>query len=508
VVQRDNIVIDGAGYFLQGTTGAAGIDLSYRNNVTIRNMQISGGFFYGIYLWNSLSNNITANKIVNTLNGIMIQNASNNNIISANNVTNCASGISLYSSSNNILRDNIMSDDYNFAIYGTELSHFFNDIDISNTINGKLLYYLINAGDLVIDPSNYPELGFLALVNCTSITVQNQELANNGQGVLLAFTTGVTVTQNHITDNSIGVGLYSSSNNIISENYVTNNNRGIQFSGSSVRNSISANEITRNENGIILFESSTNTIARNNITNSQIGIRVSASSNNIIYNNNFLNNTQQVHDSHIDDSTIPYSQNFWDFGYPVGGNYWSNYTGVDEKNGPDQDKAGSDGIGDTPYIIYENNKDNYPLVAYSNVPVIYYPVISIVSPENKTYTVNNVSLAFTVSEPTSWMGYSLDDQTNVTISGNTTLTGLSNGLHNLTVYATNADGKTGTSETVYFTISAQSQPSEPFPLTWIIAAIALIAVSGVAITLGLIYRRRRRTLPAIKQRKSGRTRKK
>ena len=60
VVQRDNIVVDGAGYTLQGQ-GEIGIDVSYRSNVTIRNVQICGIFFYGIYLWNSLSNSITGN---------------------------------------------------------------------------------------------------------------------------------------------------------------------------------------------------------------------------------------------------------------------------------------------------------------------------------------------------------------------------------------------------------------------------------------------------------------
>ena len=470
VVQRDNIVVDGGGYTLQGQ-GEIGIDVSYRSNVTIRNVQIGGGFFYGIYIWSSLSNSITGNTIASNMGGIMIQNSSNN-IISANNVTNNDSGISIFSSSNNKLRNNSMNNRYNLAVYGTELSHFVNDVDVSNTINGKKVYYLVNEKDLIINPSTFPDLGFLALVNCANITIHDLELVNNGQGVMLAFTTNSIITQNYITNNINGVGFYSSSNNIISRNHVTNNHRGIQLSKSSTSNSISANNITNNRNGIYLFDSSQNNINGNNITNSEIGIGFSTSSNNMIYNNYLISNTRQVYDSYIDDSSVTPSVNFWDFSYPLGGNYWSDYTGSDGKSGSNQDQLGSDGIGDTPYIIYENNKDNYPLMPYGGPPAI-----SIDSPENKTYTANQVDLTFAISEPTSWIGYSLDGQANVTIAGNTNLSGLSDGSHRLVVYAKDTDGKTGTSETIYFTIA---QKSEPFPITWIIAATAIIAIGGVA----------------------------
>jgi parallel beta-helix repeat protein len=479
VVLRDNITVDGAGYYLSGQ-GGIGIDLSYRSNVTIKNMQITGDFAYGIYLGNSLNNEITENNIAAKMGGIMIQNASNNNIISSNNVTNSANGISLFSSSNNELKNNRMNNTYNFAVYGTELSHFVNDIDISNTVNGKKVYYLVEQSDLVISPSTYPDLGFLALVGCTGITVQNQELSNNGQGVVLAFTTGSTITQNYITKNTVGVGLYSSSGNSISGNYIAKNDRGIQLSRSSNTNSISANNITNNNNGIFLFSSSQNTINGNNMTNSNIGIVFSASSTNMIYNNYFVSNTKQVYDSHMDDASVTPSVNYWNFAYPQGGNYWDDYTGVDVKSGSNQDQSGSDGLGDTPYIIYENNKDDYPLMPYGSPPAI-----SIVSPENKTYTVNQVSLTFTVSKPTSWIGYSLDGQANITIAGNTTLTGLSDGSHRLIVYAKDRDEKTGTSGTIHFTVAqTQPQPSEPFPLTWIAVAMAIIAIGIVAL---LVY---------------------
>ena len=80
-----------------------------------------------------------------------------------------------------------------------------------------------------------------------------------------------------------------------------------------------------------------------------------SSTSNTIYWNNFINNTQQV--------TISVSSdNVWDNGYPSGGNYWSNYTGVDEYQGSNQDILGSDGIGDTQYEIDVDNQDNYPLI--------------------------------------------------------------------------------------------------------------------------------------------------
>ncbi|MFQ6063910.1 MAG: cohesin domain-containing protein, partial [Candidatus Bathyarchaeia archaeon] len=78
------------------------------------------------------------------------------------------------------------------------------------------------------------------------------------------------------------------------------------------------------------------------------------------------------------------------------------------------------------------------------------PTISILSPENKTYLVSDVSLTFTVNESTSWIGYSLDNQNNITISGNTTLVNLSDEKYTIKVYANDTAGNMGASEMVYF----------------------------------------------------------
>jgi len=193
------------------------------------------------------------------------------------------------------------------------------------------------------------------------------------------------------------------------------------------------------DRGIYLRDSSSNNIYRNIITNNEDGVYVYRSSENIFYHNSFIDNTEQVY--------VPHSENVWDDGYPSGGNYWSDYTGVDQYGGPDQDEVGSDGIGDTEYFIDYMNRDRYPLMS-DLVP----PTISIISPENKTYAVTTVPLTFTASEPTFWIGYSLDGQANVTVSGNTTILGLSDGVHTITVYANDTDGNIGSSDTIYFAI--------------------------------------------------------
>lgn len=83
-------------------------------------------------------------------------------------------------------------------------------------------------------------------------------------------------------------------------------------------------------------------------------------------------------------------------------------------------------------------------------PDITPPNILILSPENRTYSVRDFSLTFTVNEETSSMKYSLDDHPNMTVAGNTTFTDLLDGLHYVIVYANDTAGNMGASDIVYF----------------------------------------------------------
>jgi hypothetical protein len=118
------------------------------------------------------------------------------------------------------------------------------------------------------------------------------------------------------------------------------------------------------------------------------------------------------------------------------------------------------------------------------------PKIVILSPENKTYGETDIKSIFTVDEPVSWMGYSLDGQDNVTITANVTLAVLLEGSHSLTFYATDLVGNTGVSETVCFDI-------EPFPTVLVVAVAVTITIAVVTAYL-LLKRRKSVTAKAKK----------
>jgi len=153
--------------------------------------------------------------------GILVD-ASNCSIVGNDIIDNCY-GVCLRLSGNVTLSDNnIAGNGVNLMIDGDSLSHFINYIDTSNTVNGKTVHYLVNEKNLIMD-SSFSDVGFIALVNCTNMTVQNLSLDNNGQGILLANTTNSTVTGNSITNNQEGIRMFSSSNNVFRNNNINDN---------------------------------------------------------------------------------------------------------------------------------------------------------------------------------------------------------------------------------------------------------------------------------------------
>jgi parallel beta-helix repeat protein len=112
IVERNNIVIDGAGYSIQksgATGGPKGIALIGGINVTIKNVSIEC-FGQGIWLNYSSRCILFANNLTNTERGISLYNSSNN-IICGNSICGIFTedGITLSDSSNNSIYRNIIA---------------------------------------------------------------------------------------------------------------------------------------------------------------------------------------------------------------------------------------------------------------------------------------------------------------------------------------------------------------------------------------------------------------
>jgi parallel beta-helix repeat protein len=294
----------------------------------------------GIWLYHSSNNSICRNKITaNKYNGIFLSDSSNCNIVSGNTIADNGYGVYLSYSSNNSICENKISANECFSIILWHSSNY--NIVSRNNITAN------HIGVHVGDSSNHN-------------SIIGNKISNNNNGVWLDCSDHNSICENSITNNVFGIYLWQSNYNIVSRNNVTNNRFGIELYVSS-NNSIIVSNIINNYLGIRLFYSFGNSISENTIINNGYGIHLSVSSHNVIYHNNFMNDIQVY-------SYAP--TNIWDDSYPSGGNFWSNYIGVDMYSGPYQNETGSDGIGDTPYVIDKNNVDHYPLMnPYSPNPL-------------------------------------------------------------------------------------------------------------------------------------------
>jgi len=333
----------------------------------IRNCYVHDGWNngkFGIYL-NSVINGKIDNCIIeNNYDGIMF-NHSSNNFINCAISNNALYGIYLSYSPNNCLKNNaLLNNMCNLNVWGSEnISCYYQDIDTSNEINGKPIYYMIEKENLVFDGEN---IGYLGLISCENILVNNLTMGEDTEGIYL-FSTNCSTITNCITTNKYweGILLISSSNNII-KNCATRNNYlyGFEIISSSNNTILNCN-IENNLRGIYLYNYSDNNLVLNNtVENNYYGIySYYKSDNNRIYHNIIINNATQAYDN---------CSNYWDNGYPSGGNYWSDYAGADNYRGENQDMLGSDGIGDTPcYIIGDNNRDRYPLMnPFGEQPIV------------------------------------------------------------------------------------------------------------------------------------------
>lgn len=268
--------------------------------------------YCGIYLNNSSWNFLIGNNVTENNFGIYIVNSSNSNTLANNNVIkNGLFGVCHYGSSNNILRDNniaenelygvsmvdsinttfisnlIWSHSYNFYVAGDYLDT--NKIDPSNLVDGKPVYYFVDASDIKLDSSS--NAGVIYLINCKNITIKDQLLENNMYGIYLYNTTNSSLVSNTALNNYYGIYISSARNNILMKNNASDNRYGISLENSK-NNALTDNAVhLNNMYGIFLNDSSSNSLDGNDATGNNFkGIFLKSSKNNMLTENKAILN--------------------------------------------------------------------------------------------------------------------------------------------------------------------------------------------------------------------------
>jgi parallel beta-helix repeat protein len=274
-IQNNDVVLDGAGFSLQGNGIGRGVSLKNIANSTVKNLELTG-FRLAVEVLSSSGNNITQNTITDSGLGVYLSSSSSNNTIVGNKLRKCSTGIIAYGSSHNsIVENQIIENDYS----GIQLT-----LGNDNT------------------PSDYANI------------IRNNITSNKERGII-AWSSNSRIEENTIAKSGTGILLHGQQCSIIG-NTIVNNTQGIHMGG-------------RYEH---------NMIARNLIADNEEGIRILASNNSKIYHNNFVNNLRHVGINLVDRNgsavkpsfPVAPSLNVWDNGEE--GNYWSNYTGRDSNN--------------------------------------------------------------------------------------------------------------------------------------------------------------------------------
>ncbi len=321
----ENVIVDkslsliGIGMPTVDAGGSGSVIILEANNSKIDGFYVTGsgpsGDEVGIKI-NSNNNSIINNTIIFNTHGIWSYSSSNNTLMNNNIKSNICAMVLVSSSNSNIISNNDIQ------------SNEANGIEMGESINNSIIY---------------------------------NTFSNNGAGILMMlFSSNNTIKFNVLSENKgTGIGLFFDCyNNTISENIIYSGVEGIAL-GNAYNSTITNNSIWNNHNGAFLWYSEYNIISGNSFkANKDYGIWLGNSSNNNIYNNCF-NNTINAQDDGF---------NIWNItktpgkniigGSWLGGNYWSDYAGID---------LDSNGLGDTeiPYNSsgsIQNGGDLLPLV--------------------------------------------------------------------------------------------------------------------------------------------------
>lgn len=313
---------------IDGQYSGTVVDVDARNvevsGFTIRN----GGNFAGIVLEDLTSGQIVSNNIILN-NTYGVDGLSGSNTITGNTFyNNSMRGISeTFTSGHTVSGNSITKSAYGIYFQQTTSSSIVNN-NVTNTSYGIYLSMTSTGNTLSGNVVDGKKVGIYA-VSSDSNNINHNIVKNGGDGIDIYSSKSCTVVYNYVFNNSYGIRLIS----------VTSGN-----------NNIKNNKVERNDWG---FELNTvsgtpgNTFTGNWISQNTWGLYMTSASANTIYHNNFVTNVAQV---------FPAGGNTWSSSGQ--GNYWSDYTGVDDGSGG---RIAGDGIGDT--RLPHQAVDNYPLMS-------------------------------------------------------------------------------------------------------------------------------------------------
>lgn len=217
----------------------------------------------GIWLFDSSQNNVIGNSVIRNDYGIRIE-SSSNNTITTNNCKSNYGGMWLISASNNKLRNNVMrGNSKNFGISSYEVSTYVNDIDESNVVDGKPIYYWVGVSERAV-PS---DAGLVVLVNCTDIMVQGTNITRNKYGLVVAFTKSSIIQNNSVSESNQGIYLHSS----VDINVTGNTIHSYVGIGSSSNGTIISNNVINGTGGGINLGGYRQTVTGNIVSGGRFG---------------------------------------------------------------------------------------------------------------------------------------------------------------------------------------------------------------------------------------------
>jgi len=211
IVERSNIIVDGNGYALSGSSYlGVGFNLTSINNVTIQNTDIYG-WRRGIYIYNSSFNNTVSGNLIadNLYQGVYIRNSSFNTVCGNQFTFHYIVSVMLWNSDFNTISGNNMT----IGHPGIWLGNSSNNTISGNNITDGEAFGIRISGPI----PDYPGL------SCDNIVFGNKITNNGGAGIeFYQDSFNNIVCENDIRNNSIGIYLNASNNKIYHNNFVNN----------------------------------------------------------------------------------------------------------------------------------------------------------------------------------------------------------------------------------------------------------------------------------------------